>query len=212
MAVTRAASRPARGPRDPRPTVFMDKDGTLIEDVPYNVDPRRVRLANGAAEAIRLLSGAGYRLVVVTNQSGIARGYFTEHELGEIEAHLAAELRALGATLDGFYFCPHEPTGVNEYGIVCSCRKPEPGLVLRAARELRVDLSRAWFVGDTWMDVVAGRRAGCRTIMIGPEHRDARELPDSKRPDHAVPDLLDAARIILAEDARSAAPVPGAVA
>jgi len=212
MAVTRAASRPARGQRDPRPTVFMDKDGTLIEDVPYNVDPRRVRLANGAGEAIRLLSGAGYRLVVVTNQSGIARGYFTETELREVESHLVGELTALGASLDGFYFCPHEPGGVNEYGIVCSCRKPEPGLVLRAARELRVDLARAWFIGDTWMDVVAGRRAGCRTIMVGPEHRDAHELPDSKRPDHAVSDLLDAARIILAEDARSAAPVPGAVA
>lgn len=200
MAVSSVPTTGAGRAPDPRPTVFLDKDGTLIEDLPYNVDPRRVRLAPGAREAVRLLGAAGYRLVIVTNQSGIARGYFTEAELREVETHLAAELAALGAALDGFYFCPHLPEGVNEYAIVCACRKPEPGLVRRAARDLGVDLSRAWFIGDTWMDVVAGRRAGCRTIMVGPEHRTAGDLPAAKRPDHAVADLLDAARIILAAD------------
>ena len=185
---------------DDRRTVFLDKDGTLIDDLPYNVDPRRVRFAPGALEAVRLLSDAGYRLVVATNQAGIARGYFTEEELGAVERHLAAELEALGGKLDGFYFCPHLPDGVNEYAIACECRKPEPGLIRRAVEELGVRTDRAWFVGDTWMDVVAGRRGGCRTIMVGPESRDAPTLPPDRRPEFAVRDLLDAARIILAED------------
>ena len=185
---------------DERRTVFLDKDGTLIDDLPYNVDPRRVRFAPGAREAVRLLGAAGYRLVVASNQAGIARGYFTEAELLEVERHLAAELAGLGAQLDAFYFCPHLPDGVNEYAIECACRKPEPGMIERAVRELGVRPERAWFVGDTWMDVLAGRRGGCRTIMVGPEARDAHGLPQDRRPEFAVPDLYQAARIILAED------------
>lgn len=191
---------PRAAPVDRRPTVFLDKDGTLIEDLPYNVDPRRVRFAPGARAALRLLGQAGYRVVIATNQSGVARGYFTLDDLATLEAHLAAELRALGADLAGFYFCPHLPEGVNEYAIECACRKPEAGMVQRAVAELGVDPGRAWFVGDTWMDVLAGRRGGCRTILVGPEHRDADALPPDRRPDHAVPDLLDAVRIILATD------------
>lgn len=186
---------------DDRRTVFLDKDGTLIEDLPYNVDPRRVRFAPGAREAVRLLSAAGYRLIVATNQAGIARGYFSEAELRAVERHLAAELAALGAALDGFLYCPHLPEGVNEYAIECDCRKPAPGLIRRAVDELGVRTDRAWFVGDTWMDVLAGRRGGCRTIMVGPEARDAATLPEDRRPDVAVRDLLDAARVILATDA-----------
>jgi D-glycero-D-manno-heptose 1,7-bisphosphate phosphatase len=193
-----AGSLPAPAGSGPGPTVFLDKDGTLIEDLPYNVDPARIRLAPNARAGIRLLGAAGCRLVVVTNQSGVARGYFTEDDLAAVADHLTSELRGLGATLDGFYFCPHLPDGVNEYAIECDCRKPQPGLVRRAARDLRLTTDGAWFVGDTWMDVAAGRAAGCNTIMVGPEHRDAHELPPDRRPDHAVPDLLAAARIILA--------------
>jgi D-glycero-D-manno-heptose 1,7-bisphosphate phosphatase len=181
-----------------RPTVFLDKDGTLIEDLPYNVDPARIRLAPGARAGLRLLGEAGFRLVVVTNQSGVARGYFTEADLDAVARHLGGELAALGASLHGFYFCPHLPDGINEYAIECDCRKPEPGLIHRASRELGLALEGSWFVGDTWMDVVAGRAAGCRTIMVGPEHRTAADLPPDRRPDHAVPDLLAAARIIVA--------------
>jgi D,D-heptose 1,7-bisphosphate phosphatase len=180
-----------------RPTVFLDKDGTLIEDLPYNVDPARIRLAPGARAGLRLLGEAGFRIVVVTNQSGVARGYFTEADLEAVARHLDAELSALGASLHGFYFCPHLPDGINEYAMECDCRKPEPGLILRASQELELSLDGSWFVGDTWMDVVAGRAAGCRTIMVGPEHRTASELPEERRPDYAVPDLLAAARIIV---------------
>lgn len=192
QAAVDAAPVPVTGP-----TVFLDKDGTLIDDLPYNVDPERIRLAPNARAGLRLLGAAGARLVIVTNQSGVARGYFTERDLALVAEHLAEELEACGARLDGFYFCPHLPEGINEYAIECDCRKPEPGLVRRAVSELGLDTTGAWFIGDTWMDVVAGRTAGCRTIMVGPEHRDAPGLPPDRRPDHAVPDLLAAARIIL---------------
>jgi D-glycero-D-manno-heptose 1,7-bisphosphate phosphatase len=190
--------------RDDRRTVFLDKDGTLVDDLPYNVDPRRVRFAAGAREGVRLLAAAGYRLIIATNQAGIARGYFTESELRAVERHLAAEVEGLGGRLDGFLFCPHLPDGVNEFAIDCECRKPAPGLIRRAVEELGVRTDRAWFVGDTWMDVLAGRRGGCRTIMVGPEARDASSLPEDRRPEFAVRDLLDAARVILAADAGAA--------
>jgi D-glycero-D-manno-heptose 1,7-bisphosphate phosphatase len=190
-------TRPARATAGP--VVFLDKDGTLIDDLPYNVDPRRIRLAPNARPALRLLGAAGARLVLVSNQSGVARGYFTEAELDRVADHLRGELAALGATLDGAYFCPHLPDGVNAYAIECACRKPASGLVERAARELGIDTAGAWAVGDTWMDVLAGRGAGCRTIVVGAEHREAPDWPPDRRPDHAVPDLLAAARIILAD-------------
>src|SRR5881398_1380070 len=108
--------------------VFLDKDGTLIEDLPYNVDPARVRFAPGAREAVRELAAAGFRFAVVTNQSGVARGYFTHDHLDRLQEHLAMMLGDVGAELAGFYVCPHLPGGVNEYAIVCDCRKPAPGL------------------------------------------------------------------------------------
>ena len=187
------------------PTVFLDKDGTLIEDLPYNVDPRRIRFAPGSREGVRLLAEAGFRLVIITNQSGVARGYFSEADLAAVAQHLRNELAAVGASLDGFYFCPHLPDGLNTYAIACDCRKPEPGLIRRACTELGIDATASWFVGDTWMDVLAGRAAGCRTIMIGPEYRDAAGYPAERQPDHAVPDLHAAARIVIAADDREAA-------
>lgn len=200
-----------RGPRPPAdaPMVFIDKDGTLIEDLPYNVDPRRIRLAPGAREGIRALAAAGYRFAIVTNQSGVARGYFGEAELEEVHAHLAWLLADLGARLEGFYYCPHVPEGVNEFAIECDCRKPLPGLIHRAAEELSVALDRAWFIGDAWMDVVAGRAAGCRTIQVGPEAALADREPPERRPDHAVRDLSEAAKVILEADRDAVADRPG---
>jgi D-glycero-D-manno-heptose 1,7-bisphosphate phosphatase len=183
-----------------RAMVFLDKDGTLIEDLPYNVDPRRVRFAPGAREAIRLLGAAGMPVAVVTNQSGVARGYFDEADLEPLADHLASEVAALGGELAGFYACPHLPDGnVAAYAVVCDCRKPLPGLVRRATEELGVDPRSSWFIGDTWMDVAAGRAAGCRTVLVGPEHRDRSTHPPDIEPDAAVPDLLAAARLILGE-------------
>jgi D-glycero-D-manno-heptose 1,7-bisphosphate phosphatase len=180
-----------------RPAVFVDKDGTLIEDLPYNVDPGRIRLAPGALAGIAELGRAGLPLVVVTNQSGVARGYFEAADLEPVHRHLADIVASAGAELAGFYFCPHLPEGVNEFAIECDCRKPLPGLVRRAAAELDLDLARSWFIGDAWMDVVAGRAAGCRTILVGPDVRLIPELPAERRPDHAARDFLGAARIIV---------------
>jgi histidinol-phosphate phosphatase family protein len=188
IAVSRAA----------RPAVFLDKDGTLIEDLPYNVDPRRIRLAPGAAAALPRFHDAGYVIAIVTNQSGIARGYFTPDDLFGVRDHLGAVMAELGVPLAGFYFCPHEPEGGDDGPPGCECRKPLPGLIHQAAVDLDIDLRRSWFIGDTWMDAVAGRQAGCRTILVGEEYRDVDDWPLERRPDHVVFDLLSAARIVTA--------------
>ncbi len=170
--------------------VFLDKDGTLVENVPYNADPAKIRLAAGAGEALRAMQAAGYRIFVVSNQSGVARGYFPERALAGVLKRLRELLVAQGVELAGFYYCPHHPEGG------CACRKPAPGLILRAAHEHEVDLKRSWLVGDILDDVEAGRRAGCRTVLIDngneTEWRDGAE----RKPDFKVADLPGAARVI----------------
>ena len=190
---------------------FLDKDGTLIDDVPYNVDPSRVRFAPRARDAVRLLGRYGWPIAIVTNQSGVARGYFTLEDLAIIADRLRSDLESLGAEWAGFYACPHLPEGVNAYAVECDCRKPAPGLLIQAADELGADLGHSWFVGDTWMDVVAGRSAGCRTILVGPEWRQASSWPAEHVPDHAVPDLLRAAEIIVGFAGRAGSRGPRAV-
>jgi rfaE bifunctional protein kinase chain/domain len=179
------------------PAVFLDKDGTLVEDVPYNVDPERIRLAPGAVAGLRALHAAGYLLIVISNQSGVARGYFPEAALADVEARLRALLAEAGVPLAGFYYCPHHPNGaISRYAVPCSCRKPAPGSIDRAAREHDVDLARSWFVGDILDDVEAGHRAGCRAILIdNGNETEWLDAPD-RRPDHVVADLAEAARII----------------
>jgi D-glycero-D-manno-heptose 1,7-bisphosphate phosphatase len=185
-----------------RRVLFVDKDGTLIEDLPYNVDPVRVRFAPGARQAVRRLGEAGVELAVVTNQSGVARGYFSMSDLDRLRGHLEREIESLGCLFAGFYVCPHLPDGeVERFAVDCECRKPLPGLLLAAAAELGVDLRTSWFVGDTWMDVAAGQAAGCRSILIGPEWRDRSTHPAGIEPDAAVPDLLAAVEIVLADEA-----------
>ncbi|HEX8939878.1 MAG TPA: HAD family hydrolase [Candidatus Limnocylindrales bacterium] len=198
------------GAREGRPVVFLDKDGTLVEDVPYNVDPALVRLAPGAAAGLTRLHGAGFALAVVSNQSGIARGYFPESALDGIRERLTALLAAHGIPLEGFFHCPHHPDGVNEYAVVCDCRKPAPGLVLRAAAELGADLTRSWLVGDILDDVEAGRRAGCRTILVDRGHETEWRRTAERRPEAIARDLAEAAEIILASPRRPARPEPAA--
>ncbi|SMB80324.1 D-glycero-alpha-D-manno-heptose-1,7-bisphosphate 7-phosphatase [Deinococcus hopiensis] len=150
-----------------RKAALLDKDGTLIEDVPYNVDPGLIRLSPGVGPALRALDGAGFALVVVTNQSGVARGLFPESALTGVEARLRELLAGEGVVLAGFYHCPHHPDGtVPEYARECECRKPGPGMLRQAAQELGLDLTRSWMVGDILNDVEAGNRAGCRTVLL----------------------------------------------
>jgi D-glycero-D-manno-heptose 1,7-bisphosphate phosphatase len=179
--------------------IFIDKDGTLIEDLPYNVDPRRIRLAPGAGEALAIWAERGWPMAIVTNQSGVARGYFTLEELDAVADHLEAVITDAGGLWGGFYACPHLPEGINEYAIDCDCRKPAPGMIRDAAAKLGASPEESWFIGDTWMDMAAGRAVGCRTILVGREWRDGASYPPEAQPDYAVPDLAEAARITVAD-------------
>jgi D-glycero-D-manno-heptose 1,7-bisphosphate phosphatase len=145
-----------------RSAIFLDRDGTLIEDVPYLTDPARVRLFPGAAEALRQARAAGWACVVVSNQSAIGRGLLAEEQLQEIHATLVRKLAEEDAALDGIYFCPHAPVSSDKTLIEHPDRKPGPGMLERAARELGLDLERSWIIGDQLSDMLAGRNAGCR--------------------------------------------------
>jgi D-glycero-D-manno-heptose 1,7-bisphosphate phosphatase len=147
--------------------VFLDRDGTLIEEVNYLSRVEQVRLVPGAAAAVRRVNEAGAWVVVVTNQAGVARGYFPEGRVAEVHAHLSAVLRDQGARVDAFYYCPHHATeGVGAFRVDCDCRKPKSGMLLAAARDLGLDLSRSWMIGDKVCDLKAGAAAGCRTVLV----------------------------------------------
>jgi D-glycero-D-manno-heptose 1,7-bisphosphate phosphatase len=149
-----------------RRAVFLDRDGTLIEHVHYLADPAHVRLLPGAAEALRRLGRAGFVRVLVTNQSAIGRGMITETRLHEIHAEMNRQLAERGTALDAIYYCPDIPTGDDRTRVENHYRKPGPGMLLRAAVELGLDLTASWMVGDLISDVLAGLGAGCRSIMV----------------------------------------------
>lgn len=181
--------------------VFFDKDGTLVEDIAYNVDPELIRLAEGALDALRQLQNAGYKLIVVSNQSGVARGFFPEQALVPVERRLRAILSTAGVKLSGFYYCPHHPAGVREeYAIECDCRKPKPGMLLRAAREHDIDLAASWMIGDILNDVQAGKSAGCKTILVNNGHETEWVLTPERRPDFLVSNVLEAAEVLFGID------------
>lgn len=175
--------------------IFLDKDGTLIQNVPYNTDISRVVLAAGAAEALRQFRHAGYALVVITNQSGIAHGYFDEEKFQALMQQLCA---MLPVPLDGWYCCPHHPEGtIPAYAITCNCRKPQPGLILQAAEKLGIDLSASWMIGDILHDVEAGNRAGCRSALIINGGETEWELSPLRQPVFCAENLEEAAQHII---------------
>ena len=177
--------------------IFLDKDGTLVDNLPYNVEPRRIRLSSGAGPALRLLSRLDYRFFVVSNQSGIAEGRFAEDAMGAVAARLGDLLFRENLTLDGFYYCPHDPNGsVAPYAIACACRKPLPGLLLRAAAEHGIDLRASWMIGDILHDVEAGNRAGCRTVLLDNGNETEWRLGPRRIPTRIAPDLYAAAVLI----------------
>jgi len=181
-----------------QPVVFLDKDGTLVEDVPYNADPARLVLARGAAEGLCLLAATGFRFAVVSNQSGVARGFFSESRLTHVEERLRQMLGEIGVSLAGFFYCPHHPEGVvAEYALACDCRKPAPGLIVNAARQLQADLRHCWMIGDILDDVEAGRRAGCRTALIDNGNETEWKPGLHRIPDIRAKDLAGAARAII---------------
>jgi D-glycero-D-manno-heptose 1,7-bisphosphate phosphatase len=157
------------------PAVFLDRDGTIIHDVGYAKDPEQVRLLPGAATALGQLRHSGLRLVLVSNQSGIGRGFITAEEAEAVHRRVLALLADIGIALDGTYYCPHAPEEK------CRCRKPSPALLLEAAQALSLDLVRSFMVGDKLSDVQAGKRAGCQTILLAthPVPSDDADRPDA---------------------------------
>jgi histidinol-phosphate phosphatase family protein len=175
-----------------KPAVFLDRDGTVAVDVNYCRRPEDFLLLPGAAEAIAELNRAGLPVVIVTNQSGIARGFLSWATLEAIHQKMRDEMARSGAVVDAVYVCPHHPDDG------CDCRKPRPGLLRRAATEMAVDLSRSYMVGDREMDVLAGRACGCTTVIVdtGPEPPTEAAIREMA-PDHHARDLPEAARWIV---------------
>lgn len=178
--------------------VFIDKDGTLIPDIPYNIDPAKITLDSKVIEALRLLKSDRYLVIVISNQPGLARGYFTESQLDKVWNHIVRQLYSYRISIDAFYYCPHDPAGtVKEYAVICDCHKPMPGLLLHAARDFHVSLPESWMIGDILHDVEAGNRAGCKTILINNGNETEWELNKFRQPTFTATDLLEAASFIV---------------
>ena len=186
------------------PAVFFDRDGTLNEEVGYLGRPDRLALFPYTVEALRLVARSGYRIVVITNQAGVARGLFDEAAVHAVNARLTSRLAAGGVTVAGIYYCPHlaEAT-VPEYRVDCDCRKPRPGMLRRAERELGLDLPRSWVVGDRWLDVqlaaAVGARGGLLVRTGYGEVEEAQPLP-GVTPVAIVSNVLEAASWIIRAD------------
>jgi D-glycero-D-manno-heptose 1,7-bisphosphate phosphatase len=181
-----------------RRAVFFDKDGTLVEDVPPNTDTSLVRFYPGVFTALRGLERAGFVLIIATNQGGIAEGRCSEADVRRMHAYVHCRLADEGITLGGFYYCPHRADGiVAPYAVTCLCRKPQPGLLLQAGRDLDLDMGESWMVGDILHDIEAGRRAGCRTVLVNNGHETEWRLTPTRQPDHLAPSVLAAAELIV---------------
>jgi len=191
-----------RGPvNGTRPFVFLDKAGVLLTNQPLNVDPARLRFASGWTLGVERLFRSGFGLAVVSNESGIALGYYDEHALEVVHRHVAARFASRGIELDGFLYCPHHPEGtVAPYARACDCHLPQPGLFWRAATELGADLRRSWLIGDSADDVTAARNAGCRAILVDSGHEPELLAAHRLAQSHQVaPDLCTAADLIIDE-------------
>ncbi|MEM3627362.1 MAG: HAD family hydrolase [Candidatus Bathyarchaeia archaeon] len=186
---------------------FVDRDGTINEivffpelgilDSPLN--PRQFRLLPGAAEGIKILKNLGFRVIVVSNQPAIAKGKMTKETFEKLRLKMARELEKKGAYIDAEYYCLHHPYAkYAKYRVNCNCRKPKPGLLLKAAEDFRLDLSKCYVIGDSLADVKAGKAAGCRSFLIGSLKCDLCRLMEDKavKPDLIVPSLLHASKII----------------
>lgn len=179
-----------------RQAVFLDRDGTLCEEIEYLHRVEDLRLFPGVFRALARLKQAGYLLVVVTNQAGVGRGFFEEADVEKLHEHMSRIFEHEGATIDAFYYCPYHPqAAVDRYRKSSPDRKPGAGMLLRAAEELGIDLARSVMIGDHEKDVEAGRRAGCRTVLVGTGYGSG--FRASAEYDHFAVDLKEAADWIL---------------
>jgi D-glycero-D-manno-heptose 1,7-bisphosphate phosphatase len=170
--------------------IFIDKDGTLIKDLPYNVNPALIDFEEYAFESLYLLQQKGYYLIIVSNQPGIALGYFKEEELKGVEEKIKNALLKNKVNLNGFYYCPHAPADD------CNCRKPRPGMLFKAAKDLEIDLSKSWMIGDILNDVEAGRMSDCKTILID-NGNETEWIWNRQRSPHFIANNLKAASEII---------------
>jgi len=181
--------------------VFLDRDGTINEEVSFLSRMEQLKLFPQTPEAIRLVNAAGMKAVVVTNQSGIARGYFTEEFVRSVHDRINELLRADGAFIDGFYVCPHHPVyGNGIYKQDCDCRKPKPGLLLQAAAELDIDLARSYMVGDMLKDIEAGKKAGAKGVLVRTGY--GVNIVRTDMPAYIAEDVLEAVQWILRDRER----------
>ena len=183
-----------------RPAIFLDRDGTLNVDVGYLHRLDQLELFPYAGDALRLLKRAGYLLVIVTNQAGIAQGMIAPGFVEVAHAEMRKRLQGAGADLDALYYCPHHPRGsVADLSIDCRCRKPKTGMIDDAVRDLGIDLSRSWVIGDKWLDVQLGHNAGARSILVrtgwGVQQESAR--PEGQRVEAVCDNLMHAVSVIL---------------
>ncbi|MCF2446701.1 HAD family hydrolase [Dyadobacter sp. CY345] len=176
--------------------VFLDKDGTLIKDVPYNVDPKLVLFEPGVFDGLRKFRDHGFKIIIISNQPGISLGYFTKKELAELICYFEKRFNENGMLLAGFYYCPHLPETSDKS---CKCRKPKPELFYTAARDLDIDLNASWIIGDILNDVEAGNRAGCRTVLIDNGNETEWVNGIHRTPDFTAKNFSEAANFITSQ-------------
>ena len=187
-----------------RPAVFIDRDGTISEEVGYVNHPSRFRVFPYAAEAIRLLNENGWLAIVVTNQAGVARGYFSEDVIVSVHEQLERDLLLGSAQLDAIYYCAHHPSvGDPPYRLDCDCRKPKPGLIFQAAKDFNIDLAGSWMIGDRYLDVEMAGRAGLQAALVmtgfGRGEWENQRHQSTPQPDLTAENLLGAVEMIVTE-------------
>jgi D-glycero-D-manno-heptose 1,7-bisphosphate phosphatase len=185
-----------------RPAVFIDRDGTISEEVGYVNHPSRFRVFSYSAEAIRILNDAGWLAIVITNQAGVARGYFSEDVIHKIHDRLTSDLQNGAAKLDAIYYCAHHPSvGDPPYRLDCDCRKPKPGLIHQAAKDFEIDLAASWMAGDRYSDVELARNAGLRSVFVlsgyGRGEWEYQSSSWKHQPDLVCENLLEAVKSIV---------------
>ncbi len=182
--------------------IFLDRDGTINQEVGYLDSEDKLVVLPSAFEAVRLINISGFKAVVVTNQAGVAKGFFNEEFVRLINGRIQAVMIEKGAVIDRFYFCPHHPSeGIDPYRMICKCRKPEPGLLTQAAVDLDIDLARSYMIGDHLRDVETAHRVGAKGILImtghGSDQIQTEQINSLNRPDHIAADILEAVHWIL---------------
>lgn len=183
-----------------RKAVFLDRDGTIVVHEPYLSSPDQLKLLPNVAQGIRLFRECGYLIIIVTNQSGVARGFFDEERLTLIHQKLITTLEDEGAMIDDLYYCPHHMEGtIDRYKVDCNCRKPKPGMLLDAARQHHIDLTQSLMIGDSETDMLAGKNAGCECVLIRNNRMDERTTAPMIGTDYIVKDLLEAANYIISK-------------